>query len=116
MIPLRDLPEIYWVSLRELGPVRNCFLMALKSGVLYNVLMNWKLILILVAGTCFCVSSAGYLFVKIVLRPKQGSDWEEYHWEFEEQDRPLARYNLWCKITFSAVIISMLLLFIALAF
>ena len=89
--------------------------MALKSGALYNALMNWKLISILVAGTCFCASSAGYLFVKIALRPKRGGDWEECYWEFEEQYRPLARYNFWCKITFSAVIISMLLLFITLA-
>jgi len=77
--------------------------------------MNWELILILVAGSCFCVSSAGYLFVKIVLRPKRGGDWEEYHWEFEEQHRSLVRYNFWSKITFSAVIISMLLLFITLS-
>lgn len=89
--------------------------MALKSGVRYNAFMNWKLILILVAGTCFCISSVGYLFVKIVLRPKRGGDWEEEYWEFEEQDRPLARYHLWCKVTFSAVIISMLLLFITLS-
>jgi hypothetical protein len=86
--------------------------MALKLARLYNVLMNWKLFLILVAGTCFCISSAGYVFVKIILRPKQGGDWEENYWEFEEQDRSLVRYNLWCKITFSAVVISMLLWFI----
>jgi len=78
--------------------------------------MNWKLILILVAGSCFCISGAGYLFVKIALRPKPGDDWEAYHWEFEEQNRPLARYHFWSKITFSAVIISMLLLFMTLAF
>ena len=86
--------------------------MALKLTRLYNVLMNWKLFLILVAGTCFCISSAGYLFVKIILRPKQGGDWEENYWEFEEQDRSLVRYHFWCKITFSAVVISMLLWFI----
>ncbi|MCD6174668.1 MAG: hypothetical protein J7K65_02730 [Planctomycetes bacterium] len=91
-------------------------MMAFKDGLIYNTFMHWKLILILVAGTCFCVSSAGYLFVKIALRPKQGGDWEEEYWEFEEQDPPLAKYNLWCKITFSAVIISMLLLFVALSF
>jgi hypothetical protein len=106
---------VYRASLRKFELIGNFFLMALKSGVLYNALMNWKLILILVTGTCFCISSVGYLFVKIVLRPKQGGDWEEYHWEFEEQDRSLARYHIWSKITFSAVIISMLLWFITLS-
>ena len=89
--------------------------MALKSEGLYNVLMNWKLILILVAGTCFCASSAGYLFVKIVLRPKQGGDWEEGHWEFEDQRPAVKRYHFWCRLLFSAVIVSMLLLFITLS-
>lgn len=95
--------------------IGNCFLMALKSVRLYTVLMNWKLVLILVAGTCFCISSAGYLFVKIILRPKQDGDWEDNDWEFEEQDRSLVRYHFLCKITFSAVVISMLLLFLTLS-
>ena len=90
-------------------------MVALEFEVLYNAFVNWKLALILVAGTCFCISSAAYLFVKIVLRPKQDGDWEECYWEFEEQHRPLAKYNLWCKITFTAVIISMLLLFISIS-
>ena len=113
--PYGEPLKIYPVSLWELGLIRNCFLLVLQSGVLYNALMNLKLILILVSGTCFCVSSAGYLFVKIALRPKRGDGWEEEYWEFQEQDWSLARYNLWCKITFSAVIISMLLLFITLS-
>jgi hypothetical protein len=49
------------------------------------------------------------------LRPKQGGDWEDNDWEFEEQDRSLTRYHFWSKITFSAVVISMLLLFLILA-
>ena len=77
--------------------------------------MHWKLILILVAGICFFVSSAGYLFVKIALRPKRDADLDEVYWEIEEQHPSLARYHFWCKITFSAVIISMLLLFLTLA-
>ena len=77
--------------------------------------MHWKNILILTTGICFCISSAGYLFVKITLRPKRDQDFEEVYWEYEAQHRPLARYNLWCKITFSAVIISMLLLFISIS-
>ncbi|MEN8126495.1 MAG: hypothetical protein ABFR90_01685 [Planctomycetota bacterium] len=77
--------------------------------------MHWKLTLILSSGICFCLSSAGYLFVKIVLRPKSGGDWEEGHWEFEDQHTDIKRYHFWCRILFSAVIVSMLLLFIAIS-
>jgi len=76
--------------------------------------MNWKLPLILIAGICFCISSAGYLFVKIALRPKRDEDLDEVYWEFEDQHPTLARYHFWSKIAFSAVIISMLLLFLSL--
>lgn len=79
------------------------------------LLMHWKLILILIAGTCFCVSSVGFLFVKIALRPKRDEDLDAVYWEFEGQHPTLARYHFWSKIAFSAVIISMLLLFIALS-
>jgi hypothetical protein len=78
--------------------------------------MHWKLILILVAGSCFCVSSVGYLFVKTVLRPKQGGDWEKDHWDFEDDRPEIKRYHFWSRILFSAVIISMLLLFLMISF
>jgi len=77
--------------------------------------MNWKIILIVCAGTCFCVSSAGYLFVKLALRPKSGQSWEQNHWEFEDQDPAIKRYDFWCRILFSAVMISMLLLFLSIS-
>lgn len=75
--------------------------------------MSWRLILILIAGSCFCISGAGYIFVKIALRPKDNSDWEQAHWEFEDRHPALSRYHFWCKILFTAVIASMLLLFVA---
>ena len=78
--------------------------------------MHWKQIVILIAGLGFCLSLAGYLLVRIFLGPQPGSDWDRYHWEVEEQDRRLARYNRWCSIAFSAVIVSMLALFLALVF
>ncbi|MHC4781631.1 MAG: hypothetical protein ACYSN8_04230 [Planctomycetota bacterium] len=99
----------------EFELIRNCFLMALKSARLYNAFMNWKLILILVAGTCFCASSVGYLFVKTILRPKRGGDWEEDYWEFEDQHPAMKRYHFWCRLLFSAVIVSMLLLFVTIS-
>ncbi len=89
--------------------------MALEARYLYNTSMNWKFALILVAGICFCVSSVGFLFVKIALRPKQGGDWEEEYWEFEDQHPTIKRYHFWCHLLLSAVIFSMLLLFISIS-
>ena len=77
--------------------------------------MHWKIILILFAGSCFLLSSATYIAVKIVLRPKQDSDWQEFHWEFEDRDPALRRYQFWSRLAFGAVIVSMLLLFIAIS-
>ena len=78
--------------------------------------MHWKLLLILVAGSCFCLSSAAYLFVKFALRPKDGQDWEENHWEYEDDHPAMRRYHFWSRILFIAIIVSMLGLFIAISF
>ena len=71
--------------------------------------------MILCAGTCFCLSSAAYLCVKFALRPKDGQSWEQSHWEFEDQHPAIKRYDFWCRVLFSAVIISMLLLFLSIS-
>ncbi|MHC4553356.1 MAG: hypothetical protein ACYSUT_11435 [Planctomycetota bacterium] len=75
--------------------------------------MHWKITLILAAGTLFCISAAGYIFVKIALRPKDGSDLDEYHYELEDHCPELARYEKWSRITFVGTITGMLLLFLA---
>jgi hypothetical protein len=84
------------------------------SGVSYNFAMHWKVILILLGGCLFLVSGAGFLFVKIALRPKDNSDLDDYHFEFENQYPQLARYERWTRITFIGVVVGMLLLFMAL--
>ncbi len=68
----------------------------------------------IIAGLLFVVSAGAYIYVRIRLRPKEGSDLDDVYWEFEEQHPEYARYLKWSKITFAGVIISMLLLFIAL--
>lgn len=78
--------------------------------------MHWKVILILLGGGLFLISGAGFLFVKIVLRPKADSDLDDYHFEFEDRHPQLARYEFWSRITFVGVILGMLLLFAAMAF
>ena len=64
-------------------------------------------------GCLFLISGAGFLLVKIVLRPKDNSDLDNYHFEFEDQHPQLARYERWSRITFVGTITGMLLLFLS---
>jgi hypothetical protein len=70
-------------------------------------------ILWIVAGPLFVISLIAYIYVKLRLRPKEDSDLDDYYYEFEDQHPGLAKYTKWSSITFTAVVISMLLLFIA---
>ena len=70
------------------------------------------IVLYLIAGPLFLISFAAHLYVKIRLRPKD-SDLDEYYYEFEDQHPAYARYTKWSKITFSAIAVSVLLLFLA---
>ena len=72
-------------------------------------------LLCIIAGLLFVVSAGGHFYVKLRLRPRDDSDLDDYHWEFEEQHPEYARYLKWSKITLAAVIVSMLLMFITLA-
>lgn len=74
--------------------------------------MQWKIWLILAAGTLFCTSAVGYLIVKITLRPKDNGDLDDYHYEFEDHCPDLARYEKWSRITFIGAIAGMLALFL----
>lgn len=78
--------------------------------------MHWKIGLILLAGTLFSVSAAGFACVRLFLRPKEDSDLDTYYYEFEDQHPDLARYNKWSRITLTGVIIGMLLLFLTMVF
>ncbi|MHC4619409.1 MAG: hypothetical protein ACYTEQ_16810 [Planctomycetota bacterium] len=70
--------------------------------------------LYIIAGPLFLVSVTAHVYVKMRLRPKEGSDLDDYYHEFEHRHPDYARYLKWSKITFTAAVISMLLLFIAL--
>lgn len=73
-----------------------------------------RALICIIAGVLFVVSTGAYIYVRIRLRPKDGSDLDDWYYEFEEQHPEYAKYLRWSKITFTAVIISMLLMFIAL--
>ncbi len=74
--------------------------------------MDWKIALILLAGTLFCGGAAAFLFVKVTLRPKD-DDLDDCYYEFEENSPQLARYEKWSRITLTAAITGMLLLFLS---
>ena len=70
-------------------------------------------ILYIIAGPLFLISLAAHIYVKLRLHPKEGSDLDDYYYEFEDQHPGYARYTKWSKITFTAVAVAALLLFIA---
>jgi hypothetical protein len=73
------------------------------------------MIMILCAGPCFCLRRAASFFVPLALRPKDGQEWEETAWDAEDPHPAIKRYHFWCRILFSAVVISMLLLFLSIS-
>jgi hypothetical protein len=67
----------------------------------------------IIAGPLFVISLAAHIYVKLHLNPKEGSDLDDYYYEFEDQHPGFAKYTKWSKITFTAVVVSMILLLIA---
>ena len=59
------------------------------------------------------LSTAGHIYAKVRLRPRQDGDLEDYYHEFEDQHPGLARYHAWCRYTLTGVIVAMLLMFLA---
>jgi len=70
-------------------------------------------ILVIIAAPLFVISLAAHIYVKLRLNPKKSSDLDDYYYEFEDQHPGFAKYTKWSKITFTAVVIGMLLIFIA---
>jgi len=74
-----------------------------------------KLILGLIAVPLFLVSVVAHVVVRWRLRPGFDSDLDDYYYEFEEEHPGYSRYLKWSRITFTGVIIAILMLFVALA-
>ena len=72
-------------------------------------------ILYIIAVPLFLVAIIAHIYVKLRLRPKDDSDFDDYYYEFEDAHPALARYNKWSQITFTAAVIAALLLFLAAA-
>ena len=66
----------------------------------------------ILGGPLFLISLIAHFYVKISLRPKPGSDFDDYYHEFEEQHPGYVKYTKWSKITFTAAVIGALFLFL----
>ena len=75
--------------------------------------MNLNVLIYIIAGPLFLVSIIAHIYVKLRLRPKDDSDFDDYYHEFEDSHPGFARYTKWSKITFTAAAVSVLLLFLA---
>jgi hypothetical protein len=75
-----------------------------------------KIVLLIIGSLLFIVSFAAHVYVKLKLRPKQDSDFDDIYWEFEETHPGFARYSRLSQITFAGMVLGTLLLFLALVF
>ena len=75
--------------------------------------MNITILIYITAAPIFLIALAAHIYVKLRLRPKQDSDFDDYYHEFEDAHTELARYQKWSRITFTIAAIAALLLFLA---
>ena len=76
--------------------------------------MMLQLFFILTGCPLFLISLIAHFYVKIKLRPGADSDLDDHYHEFEDSHPELARYEKWSKITITATVVAMLLMFLAL--
>jgi len=72
--------------------------------------------LYIVGGFLVLVSLVGHLYVRVSLRPRDGSDLDDYYYEFEDQHPAYARYTRWLQITLGGAAAGCLLLFLGMVF
>lgn len=75
-----------------------------------------RIFLIVFGSLLFIVSVVAHIYVRIKLRPKRDSDFDDIYWEFEDTHPDFARYSRLSRITFSAIVIAVLVLFLTLVF
>ena len=75
-----------------------------------------SILLYIIGGLGFLVSIIAHLYVKFCLKPGGEFENDDYYHEFEHTHPELVRYDKWSRITFSAVVISVLIVFVAYLF
>lgn len=66
---------------------------------------------ILIDGLILVAAIAAHIIVRLYMRPKAGSDFDDYYYEFEDQHPGYARYQKWSHYTFTIAIVSALIFF-----
>ena len=72
-----------------------------------------KIVLLSVGSLLFIVSVIAHIYIKLKLRPKQDSDFDEIYWEFEDTHAGFSRYDKLSQITFTAMVFGAIILLIA---
>ena len=72
-----------------------------------------KIVLCMIAAPLFLIAVGAHIYVKIKLNPKDDPELDDYYYEFEDSHPGLAKYHKWSRITFTAAVLTALLLFIA---
>ncbi|MBN1359936.1 MAG: hypothetical protein JW993_05060 [Sedimentisphaerales bacterium] len=67
-------------------------------------------------GFLFLGSVAAHVYARVRLRPRDGSDLDDYYHEFEDQHPGYARYTMWLRLSTAGAAGGMLLMFLALVF
>ncbi len=67
-------------------------------------------------GFLFLGSLAAHIYARVRLRPRDGSDVDDYYCEFEDEHPGYARYTKWLRLTMAGAAGGMLLMFVALVF
>ena len=75
-----------------------------------------KPIIILIAGPMFLLAISAHLYIKFAMRKQYDSDLDDYYYEVEGSHPAIAKYEKWSKITFSAAVISALLMLLVVVF
>ena len=70
------------------------------------------MLLSIAGGFLFLASAAGYLYVRLRLRPRDDSDLDDVYHEFEDQHPEYARYTRWLGITLGGAALGLLMLFL----
>ena len=71
-------------------------------------------VITIIAAPLFIIALVAHIYVKLFLRPGKDFDLDDYYHEFEDRHPQLEKYEKFSHLTFAAVCVAALLLFIAL--
>ena len=78
-----------------------------------SIICSMQIILLIIAAPLFILALASHIYVRVKLNPKNDPELDDCYYEFEEQHPGYSRYLKWSKITFTTIVVSALLLFLA---